>query len=209
MPGPTPDPPAGPAPGPAAKVVVWITESTWPACVDAARVWAPHDDIVLLHVSDDEVAAAAHHAYAGLLGRGHRPERDPGARLEALSGTAAADLLEAAAHRLGRPCELLDHYGRVERRVVRAAAGAKLLICARDGDRTRPGPHSLGRATRFVVDHARCPVLLVWPQGPEGPDATEFPEPADLSEPHEPHEPLEGKGSEPPAPPRPHPPGAV
>jgi nucleotide-binding universal stress UspA family protein len=146
-------------------VLVWITQSTWPACVDAARDRAPHDDVVLLHVSDDEVAAAAHHAYAGLLGRGGRPGRDPGSRLEALTGAAAADLLEAAAHRLGRPCELLDHHGRVEREVVRAAAGMDLLICARDGDLARPGPHSLGPATRFVVDHAPCPVLLVWPQG--------------------------------------------
>jgi nucleotide-binding universal stress UspA family protein len=144
-------------------VLVWITESTWPACVDAARERAPHDDVVLLHVSDDEVAAAAHHAYSGLLGRGHRPDRDPGGRLEELSGAAAADILEAAAHRLGRPCELLDHHGSVEHEVVRAAADADLLICARDGDRTRPGPHSLGRAGRFVVDHAPCPVLLVRP----------------------------------------------
>ncbi|KIF76905.1 universal stress protein UspA [Streptomyces sp. 150FB] len=146
-------------------VLVWITESTWPACVEAARERAPHDDVVLLHVSDDEVAAAAHHAYSGLLGRGHRPDRDPGSRLEELSGAAAADILEAAAHRLGRPCELLDHHGNVEHEVVSAAADADadLLICARDGDRTRPGPHSLGRAGRFVVDHAPCPVLLVWP----------------------------------------------
>ncbi|MFE3603904.1 universal stress protein [Streptomyces sp. NPDC059142] len=147
--------------------LVWITESTWAACVDAARERAPDDAVVLLHVGDDEIAAAAHLAYAGLLGRGHRPDRDPGPRLEALSGTAAADLLEAAAHRLGRPCELLEHHGEVEHEVVRAAAGADLLICARDGERDRPGPHSLGRATRFVVDHATCPVLLVWPYGEE------------------------------------------
>jgi nucleotide-binding universal stress UspA family protein len=144
-------------------VLVWITESSWPACVDAARERAPDDDVVILHVSDDEVVAAAHHAYSGLLGRGQSPERDPGSRLEALSGAAAADLLEAAAHRLGRPCELLDHHGRVEDEVVRAAVDADLLICARDGDLDRPGPHSLGPATRFVVDHATCPVLLVWP----------------------------------------------
>ncbi|AXG80470.1 universal stress protein [Streptomyces paludis] len=155
-------------------VLVWITEATWPACVDAARrcpagAGAAPDELALLHVSDDEVAAAAHRAYAGLLGRGHRPDRDPGARLEALSRPAAADLLEAAAHRLGRPCVFLEHHGRVEHEVVRAAAGAELLICARDGEPGRPGPHSLGRATRFVVDHAECPVLLVWPYGAEVP----------------------------------------
>ena len=45
-----------------------------------------------------------------------------------------------------------------------AARGAALLIVARDGDRSRLGPKSLGKATRFVVDHAPCPVLLVWPE---------------------------------------------
>ncbi|MFJ5227114.1 universal stress protein [Streptomyces sp. NPDC088400] len=169
---PSPSPSGVPASGPPAApstVLVWITESTWPACVDAARERAGHDQVVLLHVGDDEVAAAAHHAYAGLLGRGHRTDRDPGTRLEALSGSVGADLLEAAAHRLGRPCELLDRHGRVEHEVVRAAADVDLLICARDGDRERPGPHSLGPATRFVVDHAQCPVLLVWPLGETGP----------------------------------------
>jgi arsenical pump membrane protein len=32
----------------------------------------------------------------------------------------------------------------------------------------RTGPKSLGKATRFVVDHAACPVLLVWPASPPG-----------------------------------------
>jgi hypothetical protein len=46
---------------------------------------------------------------------------------------------------------------------VEAAAGADLLVAARDGDRARLGPRSLGPATRFVVDHAPCQVLLLWP----------------------------------------------
>ena len=45
-----------------------------------------------------------------------------------------------------------------------AAEGADLLVCARDGDRTHLGPRSLGPASRFIVDHAPCPVLLVWPE---------------------------------------------
>lgn len=48
--------------------------------------------------------------------------------------------------------------------MVAAAEGADLLMVARDGDRARLGPHSLGRAGRFVVDHAPCPVLLIWPE---------------------------------------------
>ncbi|MFE5581280.1 universal stress protein [Kitasatospora sp. NPDC056531] len=151
-------------------VVVWITEGTWPACVDAARSHAPQDaQIVLLHVSGQDVPGVAHGAFAGLLGRGHR-ERDPGDQVERLAATSARHLLDAAADRLLRPCTRLERTGRVEREVVAAAEDAELLVLARDGDRTRLGPHSLGPAARFVVDHAPCPVLLVWPEPAPGAD---------------------------------------
>ncbi|MFG3280654.1 universal stress protein [Streptomyces sp. NPDC048111] len=149
------------------SVIVWITEGTWPACVDAAREHADERELVLLHVTDDAVPEAAHGAFAGLLGRGHR-ERDPGTRLEDLSRTAAEDLLAEAERRLDRPARRLALHGRAEHQVVRAAQGADLLICARDGDRAHLGPRSLGPATRFVVDHAPCPVLLVWPDTAPG-----------------------------------------
>ncbi|KUL70474.1 MULTISPECIES: universal stress protein [unclassified Streptomyces] len=156
-------------------VVVWIVEGTWPACVDAARRHAPEDaEIVLLHVTGDDVADAAHGAFAGLLGRGH-PERDPGTRVEHLAAASAETLLGAAAERLGRPCTRTERTGRVEREVVAAADGAELLVLARDGDRSRLGPHSLGPASRFVVDHAPCPLLLVWPEA--APDLTTMPGP--------------------------------
>ncbi|WP_035839749.1 universal stress protein [Kitasatospora azatica] len=154
------------------SVVVWITEGTWPACVDAARTHAPQDaEIVLLHVTGTEVPGVAHAAFAGLLGRGHPRGRhptdgwgsDPGDRLEDLAAASAHQLLDAAADRLGRSCVRLERTGRTEHEVVAAAAGAELLVLARDGDRTHLGPHSLGPASRFVVDHAPCPVLLVWP----------------------------------------------
>ncbi|MFI6051226.1 universal stress protein [Streptomyces violascens] len=149
------------------SVIIWITEGTWPACVDAARERAGDADLVLLHVTDDAVSEAAHGAFAGLLGRG-RPERDPGTRLEDLSRAAADDLFAEAERRLARPARRLELHGPAEQRVVRAAEGAELLICARDGDRTHLGPRSLGPAVRFVVDHAPCPVLLVWPDAAPG-----------------------------------------
>ncbi|TXS57629.1 universal stress protein [Streptomyces sp. t39] len=142
-------------------VVVWITEGTWAACVDAAlRRTAAEDGLVLLHVTDDDVADAAHGAFAGLLGRGHGP-RDPGTRVEELARAAAEELTDRAAARLGRPAERLLLHGRTGHEVVAASAGADLLVCGRDGDRSVPGPHTLGPATRYVVDHATCPVLLV------------------------------------------------
>ncbi|MYS14557.1 universal stress protein, partial [Streptomyces sp. SID4982] len=61
-----------------------------------------------------------------------------------------------------------ERSGRPEHEVVAAAEGAGLLVLARDGDRSRLGPHSLGPAARFTVDHAPCPVLLVWPERAPG-----------------------------------------
>ncbi|MFF1323487.1 universal stress protein [Streptomyces chartreusis] len=149
-------------------VVVWVVEGTWPACVDAARAHAPEEaEVVLLHVTGHDVADAAHGAFAGLLGRGH-PERDPGTRVEHLAAASAESLLQAAAERLGRPCARVERTGRLEREVVAATEGAELLVLARDGDRARLGPHSLGPASRFVVDHAACPLLLVWPEPAPG-----------------------------------------
>ncbi|MEU6507058.1 MULTISPECIES: universal stress protein [unclassified Streptomyces] len=157
------------------RVIAWLVEGTWPACVDAVHAHVPQGaEVVLLHVSGAELPGLAHGAFAGLLGRGHPwghlPAegwgRDPGDRLEALGGTSAAELLEAAAERLGRPCVREERSGRVEREVVAACESADLLVLARDGDRSRLGPHSLGPAVRFAVDHAPCPVLLVWPEPP-------------------------------------------
>ncbi|MEU5946725.1 universal stress protein [Micromonospora sp. NPDC047465] len=150
------------------RVIAWITEGTWPSCIDAARSHAPEAaDIVLLHVTGPEAPGAAHGAFAGLLGRGH-PERDPGTAVEHLATTSAERLLAEAAQRLGRPCKRVERTGRVEREVVAAAEGADLLILARDGGRNHLGPRSIGPASRFIVDHAPCPVLLVWPEAAPG-----------------------------------------
>jgi nucleotide-binding universal stress UspA family protein len=146
--------------------------------VDAALSLAPSPArFTLLHVTSPAAADAAHGAYRGLLGRGGH---DPGERLEALASASAADLIEAAARRLGRECERREIQDDMERAVVAASAHADLLIVARDGERSRLGPKSLGRATRFVVDHAACPVLLVWPEA--APDVGTIPPP-----PHPPH----------------------
>jgi len=158
----------------ARTVVVWVAEGTWPACVDAARAWIRDDDeMVLLHVTGGEMAAA-HGVLGGLLGRGRRT-RDLDRGLDAVAAQTAERLLDRAADRVGRPVVTRHRSGRVERAVVEAAEGADLLVCARDGDRSRLGPRSLGPDTRFVVDHAPCPVLLVWPGA--APDVGSIPPP--------------------------------
>jgi nucleotide-binding universal stress UspA family protein len=164
---------------PARSVYVWVAEGTWPATVDAALQLAPEGAVfTLLHVSDPGAADAARGAYLSLFGRGGR---DPGPQLAELATTSAASLLAAAAGRLGRPCDQRALSGQAERVMVSASAEADLLIVARDGDRARLGPRSLGRITRFVVDHAACPVLLVWPD--TAPAVGTMPPPP----PHHPH----------------------
>ncbi|HVQ96212.1 MAG TPA: universal stress protein [Mycobacteriales bacterium] len=168
-------------------VLIWVADGTWPATVDAARALAPAGaDLILLHVTGDE-AAAAHAAFSGLLGRG--AGRDPGPRLAALADEAAAELLDRAAERLGRPAALLRRHGRAESAVLAEAAGADLLVLARDGDRSRRGPRSLGPATRFIVDHAPCPVLLVWPEPAPAAGPPEPPPPPPHHPPGPPHPP--------------------
>jgi nucleotide-binding universal stress UspA family protein len=139
-------------------VLVWVTEESWMACVDAARVRAPAEEVTLLHVTDAGAVDAAQGAFSALLGRGGA---GPGRQLEAMAEAAATEVLEAAAARLARPARQLHRRGRPEREVVAAARDAALLILARQG--AGAGPRSLGKADRFVVDHAPCPVLLVWP----------------------------------------------
>jgi nucleotide-binding universal stress UspA family protein len=64
---------------------------------------------------------------------------------------------------LGRPAELVPRRGRVERELLDACATADLLVLARDGAH-HEGPKSIGPRARFVLDHAPCQVLLVWPE---------------------------------------------
>ena len=141
------------------RALVWIVEDTWEAAVDAAGAQLPPDaEITLLHV----VRAVRQ----GLLGRAHPPRGEPSELLRAVAEEAAGELLAQAGSRLGRPARLELRRGRSESEVLAAAAEVDLLVLARDGDRARLGPRSLGAAARFVLDHAPCSVLLVWPGRP-------------------------------------------
>ena len=164
------------------KAVVWVVEGTWRGCLDAAGpTFPPACRVALLHVTPSDVDEVTEAATAGLLGRAsrstgprHRPAdagRPGGAGLPGRRGHAARP-----AGRRAPPAR-----GRAEREVVAAVAqDVDLLVVARDGDRSRLGPHSLGHATRFVVDHAPCSVLLVWPDEPPGLDSIPPPPPAQI-----------------------------
>jgi nucleotide-binding universal stress UspA family protein len=157
------------------RALVWIVEDTWEATVGEAVTFLPDDaEVTLLHVASTEPEAVARGARRGLLGRSRPPHAAP-EPLRAISEQAAAELLADAQARFARPAKVEARRGRVEREVVAAAEPMDLLVLARDGDHERLGPHSLGPAARFVIDHAPCRVLLIWPDVP--PALTTIPPP--------------------------------
>ena len=143
------------------RAVVWIFEDSWEQTIDAARAVLPSDaELVLLHVSPSDVEALVAGGARSLIGR--HPPPPPGPPIRAIAEEEAQALLAAARERLGRAAETVSLRGRIEREVLGACADADLVVLARDGEQ-RAGPKSLGPRARFVVDHAPCQVLLVWP----------------------------------------------
>ena len=154
------------------RALVWIIESSWTTCVDRARELLPPDaEITILHVASADAEALAAHPAPGRLGR-HPPPAEPG--LRRVSDDEAAALLAQAARRLGRPAETVARRGHAEREVLEQAVGFDLLVLARDGVARRE-PKSVGREPRFVIDHAGCEVLVVWPEPPPGLESLRWP----------------------------------
>lgn len=138
-------------------VIVWMNPDTaWESAVDAVAGLACEEVVLLLVTGGDP----ADDTFTGLLGpAGH----EPGEAFAGIEADQAAALFDEAEARIGRPVRRLWERGTPEREVVAAASGADVLVCVRDGTGERPGPGSIGPVTRFVVDHAPCGVLLVWP----------------------------------------------
>jgi nucleotide-binding universal stress UspA family protein len=157
------------------RALVWVTENSWEECVDRAREILPAGtEVTLLHVSPSDVEELARAGPASRLGR--RPPPPPGPPLRLIAAEEAQELLGRARARLGRDAELATRRGRVEREVVAACADQDLLILARGG-RIKLSPESLGHHARFIVDHAPCQVLLVWPEPPPGIETLKGPPP--------------------------------
>jgi nucleotide-binding universal stress UspA family protein len=138
-------------------VMVWINPAAaWESAVDAAAGLAC-DEVILLLVTED---IGEQDTFTGLLGpAGH----EPGEAFAGIEEDQAAALFDEAEARIGRPVRRLWERGVPEHEVVAAAGAADMLVCVRDGARGLTGPGSVGPVTRFVVDHAPCGVLLVWP----------------------------------------------
>jgi nucleotide-binding universal stress UspA family protein len=155
------------------RALIWITESSWQACVDQARELLPGDaEVTLLHVAASQVGYVAGHPGPGRLGR-HRPP-PPGPAVGEIAEAEARALLERGRERFGREVAVVARRGRIEREVLEAAEGYDLLVLCRDGEPRRE-PKSIGHYARFVSDHAGCPVLMVWAQPPPGLDDMHWP----------------------------------
>jgi nucleotide-binding universal stress UspA family protein len=146
------------------KAVIWINEGTWEACVEQARELLPGEtEVTLLHVNPGDVEELA--GGPRLLGR--HPPRPPGPPLRTIAAEEAEAMLDSAQELLGRPAKRISTTGQIEREVLATCADADVLVVARGGA-VDAGPKSLGPRSRFVVDHAPCQVLLVWPERPGG-----------------------------------------
>jgi nucleotide-binding universal stress UspA family protein len=150
------------------RVLVWIVEETWRSTVGAAARYIPSTaEVTLLHVAPTEAETVARSGWQGLLGR-HYPQ--PDRTLQLISSESAQRLLADATTLLGRDATKLARRGKIAQEVLSAGEGFDLLVCARDTDRGNRGPHSLGPATRRIVDHSPCAVLLIWPERSSGTD---------------------------------------
>ena len=134
--------------------MVWVTETTWQACVDAALSLAPPDaGITLLAVVDSATAETAHGAFSGLLGRGGA---DPAQRLLARAEKAANELLDRAQARLGHDADRLQLTGRAKHEIATAVRGATMLVRGpRDGHGPGPGAWARTSASSSTTRRAR------------------------------------------------------
>ena len=173
------------------KVVVWIAEGIWRAAVDGARTVLTSDaEVVLLHVIP---VMSRRSCTARSPGCSVDTDRRPGDRRH--SAGDGRRTARAAAQRLDRPAHAgipAGAGGAGGRRRLRGRGPAG----AQPGRRPKPARSALARPApaRFVVDHAPCAVLLVWPGS--APGLGSIPPPP-------PHPPGRSGRKHPPAPPRP------
>jgi nucleotide-binding universal stress UspA family protein len=131
---------------------------------ERVRQLLPRDALVeLLHVVDEAPLRELGMQFSRRPGHPRPPDFE--ARADEAAALGAETILARAQAGLGRPASTFVERGRPEQAIVARAwdVGASLVVVgARPGDLHTPAePHSLGHVSRFVVDHAPCPVLLV------------------------------------------------
>ena len=135
----------------------------------AAATLSPALDWLILFVADTRPAEEMAHAMARLPGRDpgrHRAEQ----HMRHVAEWSEEDVRAAAESWLVssyRPVELLTARGRPEREIIRVAEERGVPLIALGGGRglpgryPGPGPYPLSPVARYVIDHARCDVLLL------------------------------------------------
>lgn len=148
-------------------------------CLDGYRVAAVLDTAaaalnpslswLLLHVSDTRPADELGHAMERLPGRGPGRQRAE-ARMRHVVEWSNDEVHAAAGNWLlssGHAAEVLVTRGRPEREIIRVAEERGVALIALGGGRglpgryPGPGPYPLSPVARYVIDHARCDVLLL------------------------------------------------
>jgi nucleotide-binding universal stress UspA family protein len=131
--------------------------------LDPSLVW------LLVFVSDTRPEAELTRALSRLPGRGPGRQRAE-ARMHETDQWSEASVREEARAWLtgaGREAEMIVTNGRPEREILRVAEERGVEVVALGGGRglpgryPGPGPFPLSPVARYVVDHARCDVLLL------------------------------------------------
>jgi nucleotide-binding universal stress UspA family protein len=120
--------------------------------------------VIFAHVVDTDIEGQ----WSDMVGHrwlrqaGSQGERD---RFMAAAKQAADEIVQQAlalsAHWPATERRPVTLSGNPERELVRLALQEQADVLAIGQHRRELGPHALGRCSRFVVDHAPCPVLLV------------------------------------------------
>lgn len=136
---------------------------------EAARLLVPEADWLILHVADTRPLEEVDRALQGLPGRGpgkHRARHQLRHVQEWDEETVRA-AIDAWLRRAGRSAPVLAARGRPEREIIRVAEEEAVDLLVLGGGRglpgryPGPGPYPLSPVARFVIDHARCDVLLL------------------------------------------------
>ncbi len=124
---------------------------------------------LITHVRDTRSLDEAERALGGLLGRGpgRRHARQHLRHVVEASEDEVRDEAARWLRRAGISAEMLVAEGRPEREIVRVAEERSVATIVLGGGRGLPGRYPgkghfpLSPVARFVVDHARCDVLLL------------------------------------------------
>ncbi len=145
-------------------VLVAVAGAETPAFWDRVRELLPRGaGVELFHVVDEAPVRELGMVFGRHPGRSQPAGVD--ARIREAESRGSETILGEARAAVGSEAQVATGRGRPEQEIVNRARdlGAALVVVgARPGEtETPPAPHSLGHVSRYVVDHAPCPVLLV------------------------------------------------